>query len=344
MEIAQPQSAQIFQAAWPEGHEPIFPPYTEIVASIALVIFTAYYATGLAIFCGIAVAAFWAVRKVAAWVIHMSAGPFATKNPFTSDNRETLKQTYSAIEMRTPDGFKLDGILHEGTHKKAVIYCPGNDEYYESGASYLIGSLQTSENISVLLFNPRGVLESEGTSSPEMLQYDAYTAFEYLVSLGYQPENICIIGYSLGGAYGTLGAALAQAKYPETSLAALPIYTFATLPLEVQHLLGNGICGKVASIFIHLFGWEMDVATAWNSLKSKNKTLFCHVQDGIIPFEASLHQATPDNGIKICYGEPNGTRHIQYHMIDSNGEREMVKALQTILSLTPSQYSDDTPL
>jgi len=343
MEIVQAQPSQVFQAAWPEGHAPTFPPNTDVVASIALVIFTAYYSTGLAIFCGITVAAFWAIRKVAAWVIHMSAGPLAPESQQNLESqRGALKSEHTQIQMKTPDGFTLDGLLHEGSAKKAMIFCGGNAQIYEETAEWIFSSLAHLEDLSILCFNPRGTQLSEGTSSPDMLQYDSFTAFEYLVSQGYQPEDICILGVSLGGAYGTLGAALAQAKYPKAQIGAINLNSFANLPLEVEHLfrnvLQNETLAKIVSIFIRIFGWEMDAAAAWETLRNPNKTLFCHAQDGIIPFEASIHEAT-FSGNKICDGDHGGERAPKYHF--PSIER-IAAPLRTILRLDPSQYSGDT--
>jgi hypothetical protein len=309
---------QIFQASWPQGHEPVWPPNTETVASLALVIFAAYYSTALAIGTGIAIAFFWTVRKVSTWIVHQSAGPFANPEQVQAakKNRAPLREIYQSVKMKTPDGLTLDGIFHQGshTHKKAIIYCQGSGQFYENCADYLVSiSDACIENISVLCFNPRGVGESEGSTSPEMLPYDAYTAFEYLVSIGYEPQDICIMGYSLGGAAGTIGASLAQKKYKHVEIGAVNLNSFAYFPWEVQYLFGDGVLAKICAILVRIFGWHLDVMSAWMTLRNANKTVVCHQQDYVIPFEASLYQALPHSDNNVLNGEPHGQREVYFH-------------------------------
>lgn len=357
----QPVPNQIFQASWPKGHAPILPPYTSKVAAVALVIFTSYYSKALAIGAGIALTAFWTVRKVATYIIHPIAfdsflysigtsylGNLLAykiqdlgtrispefpklydlveeeKNKITS-NREQLRKDNDCaqVKMKTPDGFKLDGILYQKKDtnpmaSKAIIWCGGNGECYEYTApdifSNIYGGLYRYDfPVSILCFNPRGVFESEGSSSPDMLPYDGYTAFEYLVSLGYQPENIVFCGLSLGGATATIAASLAELQHPEAQIGVLNINSFANLPLAAQHLLGNGIVGKTASLLIRAFAWHMDAATRWITLRHPEKTIVCHLQDGVILHDASIYQAVPNPDRYLVYGEENGEKGPEHH-------------------------------
>jgi len=106
--------------------------------------------------------------------------------------------------MKTPDGVKLDGVFYEGSLKKAVIYSPGNAQLYGTYAKPHISFLSYKlGDISVLCFNPQGVLQSEGISCPEKLPYDVFTAFEYLiVEKNYRAQDIALLGFSLGGNVG----------------------------------------------------------------------------------------------------------------------------------------------
>jgi len=335
---------QVFQAAWPPGHEPIFPPYTDVVASLALVIFATYYSTPLGIGSALALSAFWGIRKVAAWIIHIGASPLVDPDRVRAciqESRPFLRQQYHQIEMKTPDGLKLDGILHEGSLKKAVIYCPGNNEFYEDSAKGMIGAIEDRlGDVSVLCFNPRGVLESEGVSSPDKLPYDAYTAFEYLVHRGYQPQDICLLGHSLGGSMAVIGASYAQAKYPHVSLGVINVHSFSSLSAEVLHLLGNEALGKIAAILIRIWGWHLDVTAAWHTLKHPAKTVICHRQDEVIPFEASLFQAVPGSGRKILNENAGGPRRSEFH--NDFPLRDVIPAIREILNVGESSHLSHT--
>lgn len=356
MKPTEPKPQNVFQAQWPQGYKPFFPVYTDRVLAVVTTVLAVYCATNV----GLAVFAFWALRQVAVWAIHPAAMPFyhlvadriiaLESTPEVQEKLKTLRPPVS--KLITPDGVELDWVLSkpakEAVEKKAIVYGGGNGECYEMCISTIIKIQKHLENTSVLFFNPRGVFNSGGYSSPGRLKYDAYTAWAYLINEGYKPENICFVGLSLGGAYVTEATALAQTRYPEVKIGVVNINSFATLSSEVKHLFGNGILGTIFSIFIRVMRLEIDPLSAWKKLKKTNNVIFCNANDPVIPSGASLHKAiksaetTHPNSSKKPMLYLNGGRYSNCHMyVDWE---KVCASVKIILSEGhPSRCSGDTP-
>lgn len=309
-------SASVFQAAWPEGHKPLLSPLAKKVAAIAALSFCLYISPLLGVTMALVNVA---IRKVAAWSVHPASAPIFFKQAqlkILDEERMFLKAIHQSVSIKTPDGFLLDGIMTRGKScSEAVIYVGGNAMTYETDSGTFSNLNDALGDVTCLCVNPRGVLKSEGTSSPDMLPYDVYTAFEYLVFKGYAPDKIVIVGRSLGGSTGTEAAALVQQKYPRYKIGAVSVNSFASLPEEVRGLLTQKnwpTAGKIGSVLFRIWGWHLDAKKAWETLKNPHKTAISHAQDHLIPLPLSMHQ-TVYSGQKILLGEEGAPLYKQAH-------------------------------
>lgn len=212
--------------------------------------------------------------------------------------RPTEAAVLKRLTLTTPDGCNLDGMLYVPGHikdeklDKLVIRTGGNGQYYE----YSLHEARREADelgVPVLLFNPRDVGESTGTTSPEGLALDVYTAYKYgIEALVIDPNNILLHGYSLGGSYGAMGAALIQQEYPDARINMVSERSFRNLPDTALHLLGNGKIGKIAKAILRWTGWEMNAEAAIRTLRGRK--LVIHLVDDVdevIKPAASMHQA-----------------------------------------------------
>lgn len=137
---------------------------------------------------------------------------------------------YEEVELVASDGVRLSGwYLPLADARGTVLFCHGN----AGNISHLLAVAQDAHRLGlgVLLFDYRGYGQSEGVPSEEGTHRDAEAAWNYLVQeVGLAPEQIAIIGRSLGG---PIAARLARDKTP----AALFLEeTFTSIPELGQEL------------------------------------------------------------------------------------------------------------
>ena len=83
--------------------------------------------------------------------------------------------------------------------RKVILYLHGNGKNISANAKHANRLMRMG--FSVLLIDYRGYGRSEGAFPNESSVYiDAQTAWDYLISKGYKPNQIMIYGHSLGGA------------------------------------------------------------------------------------------------------------------------------------------------
>jgi len=83
--------------------------------------------------------------------------------------------------------------------RKVILYLHGNGKNISANAKHANRLMRMG--FSVLLIDYRGYGRSEGAFPNESSVYiDAQTAWDYLISKGYKPNQIVIYGHSLGGA------------------------------------------------------------------------------------------------------------------------------------------------
>lgn len=203
---------------------------------------------------------------------------------------------FKSQTLITPDGARLDGMYYippEARTDKLLIHLNGNFEFYEYSLESKI-RLAKQLGIPLLVFNSRGVGNSTGTPTPEGLALDVYTAYKFANDrLGVSPSNVLTYGWSLGGAYGNLGAALVQEEFEKEKVHVVNDRSFSSLDAEVCHLFGNGRIARLCCAILRWTGWEMDSKAAMDKLKG-NK-LVIHAPEGddcVIPHAASMRKAS----------------------------------------------------
>lgn len=231
-----------------------------------------------------------------------------------------------------PDGVKLDGMMFEGRHSdKAIIYSPGMGGMYAD--SYEKIKFLRETGATVLVFDRRGVGDSEGSIDPEGLALDVYSIWEYAYAkLRIHPENTVGYGYSMGGCDINRGAALMQKKYRSSQINVVNERSFASLSSTTKIVLGRGWIGKFFAGFICAIGWQMDSKKAWDSLRGR-KCIILHKLDKTIPYDASLYRAVKKTNpfvvdyMKMSYPEHSMPRRShKYHMSDMNSlEKQAVQ-------------------
>lgn len=239
------------------------------------------------------VTGWWSMIKALLYVIY---SPESVKVDKSSLGQEMLRDYRGeSIQLKTPDGASIDGIFIPGDHSpEKVILCG-----FGNGISWELNERGVTElkplGASIMMINPRGVGKSTGSLYEKGYALDVYSAYEYLIhQKGIDPENILVIGESMGAANGVCGAALVQEKYPDKQISAINRRSFSTLDAEAQALLGQECeswIGWFLLGFLALLAkglWlDMDVAAAWEKLKGK-KIIYRHEKDGIILDTASL--------------------------------------------------------
>jgi len=210
-----------------------------------------------------------------------------------------LKETHrgEAVRYKSPDGAEIDGVFIPGNRarEKVILYGFGNGMTWETSGD-AVERLKPM-GASIMMINPRGVGESTGWRYGKGYALDIYSAYEYLINeKGIDPQDILVMGNSMGGAYGACGAALVQEKYPDKEISAINLRSFATLHHEVQSVLdGSGVVPFLLRTLSKGVGFDMNVQEAWDKLKGK-KVIWYHQKDQVIPYEtASLAKSVKES-------------------------------------------------
>ncbi|KAL3090169.1 hypothetical protein niasHS_006621 [Heterodera schachtii] len=115
--------------------------------------------------------------------------------------------------IETEDGGKVDSVFIDkrgkGEHGNIlIICCEGNAGYYEMG----IMSTPVNLGYSALGWNLPGFAESTGTPLPHTILNSMEAVMQFAVNhLGFQPQQIVLFGWSIGG----FAATWAAANYPQ---------------------------------------------------------------------------------------------------------------------------------
>lgn len=137
---------------------------------------------------------------------------------------KNINLLYDDATFTTRDGFTISGwYIPAKEDKGTVIFCHGN----AGNVSHFLEHIKVlnSLHLSVLTFDYRGYGRSDGAPSEEGTYLDAEAAWDYLtVEYGKTPQDIIVIGHSLGGA---VAVELAVRKKPaalivESSFTSLP--------------------------------------------------------------------------------------------------------------------------
>lgn len=249
-----------------------------------------------------------------------------------------------SLTLTTPDKVKLDGAFFPGAIKnKVIIFARGNSGQWENHTQKLAELLKL--NTSLLMINPRGVGKNKGHRSEEGYALDIYTAYDFLIrEKKFDPNDIVLVGFSMGGGYGTCGASIVQEQYPEKEIKVMNINSFSDLQTEVETMLqGRSLLkfiGRIASKILQL---ELHPKKAWDKLKGE-KWIIYNPKDEIIPKPASLYRAVKNKPIgmtKVIKLHGTDTDHEHHRPFFDDEIEAMHSALLSMLKIDRSQTKLD---
>ncbi|ABC64595.1 alpha/beta hydrolase [Erythrobacter litoralis] len=133
------------------------------------------------------------------------------------------EESYEVVALPTADGLELRVFWREGEPGKPVVL------YFHGNGGTLAGSTQATRALvaagfSVLLPAYRGYEDNEGTPHEKGLYTDGRAALAWLADKGVAPENLVVIGNSIG-----TGPAMQMASEVDP-LALILISPFTSLP------------------------------------------------------------------------------------------------------------------
>lgn len=104
------------------------------------------------------------------------------------------------VWLTTRDNVRLNAYyLANNSSPKALLWLHGNAENIGYGLARL--AVYSRLDVNVLALDYRGYGKSEGSPDEPGVYLDAETAYQYLVEqLHFEPENVVLLGHSLGGA------------------------------------------------------------------------------------------------------------------------------------------------
>lgn len=147
---------------------------------------------------------------------------------------------YKTVRFRSRDGLLLSGwyIPHPNSDT-VILFCPGNGGNISHRLMPI--DLLHAMGLSVFIFDYRGYGESEGRANEEGTYQDAQAAWEYLLSMGYKPNNIILYGQSLGGA---VAAYIASEREPKALILEGAFTDITALAQEHYFLLPVGLISR----------------------------------------------------------------------------------------------------
>jgi hypothetical protein len=231
------------------------------------------------------------------------------------------------IKLVTPDGCTLDGAYFPGRTEKdgaadvtgpTVIYFNANMQLFESASAAATVRMYVMKGINVLLFNYRGVGDSDGTLNRDGVIIDGETAIQYVHDYLQVPED-CILCHarSIGG-----GIANAVAKlHPQVALCnersfsslldviRIVVHKFfgvfnpesMATDAEKKWSCGHEMrrCGAAIIVWLaSAIGWDFRASDHWQHVRGV-KWLMYHPRDAVIPLEASLFNAVLKEGQRV---------------------------------------------
>lgn len=124
------------------------------------------------------------------------------KNNQVDELNKNVKQKFGSktyvkeFNIPTNDNETINGLLYKSyINDKIIIYAHGNagNIYDRTNIIYQFGHLA-----SIVLFDYRGFGLSSGIPTDKGLKTDIFAVWDYVLKLGYKPNNIILYGESLG--------------------------------------------------------------------------------------------------------------------------------------------------
>lgn len=210
---------------------------------------------------------------------------------------------YSGTKSQGLVWLKNDAGQHFPNHfirknsKAVILYSHGNGGSLGDFKS-IVSFYASWFNMSVFAIEYPGYGPAEGEPSEESVNDNLRTAYQFLLQLEYPPENIILMGYSIGtGPTLQLASDLCLADTPPAAV--VTIAAFLSICDIVRDLRG--------AVIVHLLADA--IANRWNS-GERVKTITCPIlfihglKDEVIPVEHSqkLHElcASREKRIIIC--------------------------------------------
>jgi abhydrolase domain-containing protein 12 len=139
--------------------------------------------------------------------------------------------SYPSLEARIPLAIKARPTVLFFHGNAATRAAPYRVQYYKAFSSRL--------HANVLAIDYRGFGDSEGVPSESGLAADAHAAWDWLISNGANPENILIVGHSLGSAVAAkLSVDLADQGVTFKGLVLMSPFSSIRTLLEAYHFFG----------------------------------------------------------------------------------------------------------
>lgn len=172
---------------------------------------------------------------------------FPTKD--LEGNPSSLGMPYEDVFLNTEDGVKIHGwFVPKLGSKRVLLHCHGNG----GNISHRIEMIKLYNDIGLntFIFDYRGYGKSEGKPTEKGTYNDAEAAWKYLIEIKkFKPENIIVLGNSLGGAVAahlamqnkplalildsafTSVTDMARIHYPFFPIGLLPVYQYPTIKM-----------------------------------------------------------------------------------------------------------------
>lgn len=246
-------------------------------------------------------------------------GALATKQSFFQEHSNRAIE----VNLTSPDGVEINTCMIWNKESDRARFHDSHEDIslentkwiYLSGANatsyeqnfYYANWLSNTLGVNVLLWNPRGVMQSgnktqyDGTVKTEQLKsaneivVDAVTAYQYLKSKGVKDEDIDMpTSHSLGGAINTQVRAIYHGPICNdrsfSSLENLVAAQIAKFSRPLAYLIGT-----LVGLVLREANWELDSLTAWQKNKSPFKRIISGKNDTLICGIGQLYTAVKRN-------------------------------------------------
>ncbi|WP_068471421.1 alpha/beta hydrolase family protein [Candidatus Protochlamydia phocaeensis] len=215
---------------------------------------------------------------------------------FEGERIEDVRVDAGALEAFYFSG--LDSHTHQKVDRagETVILFVGQGAYHY-WYSYLVDKY-TKRGINVVSFNYPGVAHSEGEAAKEKMVKAGEALVDYLERhLGVPRQKIAVHGHSLGGGPSALTAVsrpgihvVNKRSFAKLSLAAENFVRGALPANNLARSVFNTLGRNATRLALTSTNWEFDTEAAWPRIQGR-KCVVCHLNDPVIPKEASLYQA-----------------------------------------------------